>query len=507
MRLRDGWTDPFLLAAAAILLGWIAFAVAELHHWSAWPIGVLGSVFGLLSFHRGRTIAERRHSELQIAAEASAEQIRELELLRGLTATLLTFQSPDDLFGEVAKVARDLTRADASAVLLRSGEGLFLRVAAASGLLAPAAGRLLPVDESAAGGALAGTEPVAIEQLSLLGKVERFEGVADTFDRMIGVPLLSRGYAIGVVAVYNRADRPAFDALDIQGLMTLSEQVAVGLDRSAMLDDARRNERILEQTNRELVEATQLKSQFLANMSHELRTPLNAIIGFSDLLLGEGPLDETQRDYLGSIARQGRHLLDLINSVLDVAKLEAGRMAVRLSRFDIRTVVQAAVKDTDSLRAVKRQTCGVEMDATMLDLAADQQKVRQVLFNLLSNASKFTDTGGTVTVLATRSRMPLPVIAADGTVSGVKVRDAVWVAVRDTGIGIAPADQAKLFQAFSQVDSSSTRHQQGSGLGLALCKQFVELHGGTIGVESIVGQGSTFWFVLPVAGPEPEQAG
>jgi len=287
-------------------------------------------------------------------------------------------------------------------------------------------------------------------------------------------------------------------------LGALGEQVAVGLDRATMLEETRRNEKELASKNRELVRVTKLKDEFLANMSHELRTPLNAIIGFSELLLmpGAGTLDEQQRDFLESIARNGRHLLGLINNILDLSKIEAGRMTVHLTRVDLRESIQGAVTDTGSLRSAKRQEASIDFGTEPLLVVADHTRVRQVLINLLSNASKFTPEGGTVSLSALRTPVPLP-IPTDraGDKPRLASRDAVWVSVQDSGIGIQPEDMGKLFQVFSQVDSSSTRQQQGSGLGLALCKQFVEMHGGTIGAESIYGGGSTFWFILPVDGP------
>ena len=491
------WLDPFPLSAAAILLGWVAFAAAQIGHWSAWPIGVTGSGFGIFAFQRGRVMSRRRHEALEQAIQVQAARNRELELLRGLGATLLAFRSSAELFEEVARVARHLVAADAGAVMIRSVEGEFLRIVAADGALRPAVDRLLPVADSFAGATLCAGEPLKADALGSDPRNYRVEGVGVDFERAAAAPLVSRGDPIGVVAVYREARQAAFSALDLELLATLGEQVAIGLDRAGLLDEARRNERILEATNRELVEATELKNQFLANMSHELRTPLNAIIGFADLLESEPAFDPTQRDYLQSISRNGRNLLEMINGVLDAAKLEAGQMTLRLSRVDLRPLIEAAVKDTESLRAVKRQRCDLTVPDGPLELAADQQKIRQVLFNLLSNAAKFTDSGGGVTVRASRAMLPLPgPMRPDGS-RVVEVGEAIVVSIRDTGIGIADQDVAGLFQPFRQVDSSASRQHAGTGLGLALCKQFVELHGGTIGVESVLGRGSTFWFGLP----------
>ncbi len=220
-------------------------------------------------------------------------------------------------------------------------------------------------------------------------------------------------------------------------------------------------------------------------MSHELRTPLNAINGFSDLLLTEelGALNESQREFLDSILRNGNHLLGLINSVLDLAKIEAGRMTLTLASTDLREMILGAVTDTAPLRTAKRQQMRLEIGDDLLPVLADGLRIRQILFNLLSNASKFTPEEGLVTVsaIATRAPLPLPAERATDTQRYV-ARDALWVSVRDTGMGIKPEDMPKLFHEFSQVDPSASRQQQGTGLGLALSHRFVEMHGGSIGV-------------------------
>jgi len=189
--------------------------------------------------------------------------------------------------------------------------------------------------------------------------------------------------------------------------------------------------------------------------------------------------------------------------VLDLAKIEAGKMSVELGLTDLREALVGAITDTATLRTAKRQECDIRLDSTSLAIIADKVRVQQILFNLLSNASKFTGEDGKITISAVRTKAPLPVPATRAEDKGPRLvsRDAVWVSVIDTGIGIKPDDMGKLFQEFSQVDTSASRQAQGTGLGLALCKKFVEMHGGTIGVDSIVGMGSTFWFILPADGP------
>jgi signal transduction histidine kinase len=177
-------------------------------------------------------------------------------------------------------------------------------------------------------------------------------------------------------------------------------------------------------------------------------------------------------------------------------------MSLDLARTDLREAVTAAVRDTASLRSAKGQECTVQLDEASLSVVADGVRVRQILFNLLSNASKFTGDGGkiTLTVLRTRAPLRLPSDRA-GDERRAVTQEVVWVSVADAGIGIAPGDMDKLFKEFSQVETSANRQAQGTGLGLALCKKFVEMHGGTIGAESIPGRGSSFWFMLPTEGP------
>jgi signal transduction histidine kinase len=233
---------------------------------------------------------------------------------------------------------------------------------------------------------------------------------------------------------------------------------------------------------RQLDAANRHKSEFLASMSHELRTPLNAIIGFSEVLQERmfGELNAKQAEYVGDILASGRHLLALINDILDLSKVEAGRMELNLEAFHL----PASIDDTLTLirERAARQGIAVEpdIDEALGQVVADERKIKQVLLNLLSNAVKFTPAGGRVGVRAA---------LVDGMVE---------VAVRDSGIGIAPEDQEAIFEEFRQVGGDEARKREGTGLGLALARRFVELHGGKIWVESALGRGSVFTFTLPV---------
>jgi PAS domain S-box-containing protein len=236
--------------------------------------------------------------------------------------------------------------------------------------------------------------------------------------------------------------------------------------------------------------ASRAKSQFLANMSHELRTPLNAIIGFSELLedLTSGPLNERQRRYVSNIVTSGRHLLDLVNDILDLAKIEAGRLTLDPSTFEPVTAIREVKRIVESLAMGKRLELELVAPDALPPITADRAKFKQILYNLLSNAIKFTREGGRVEMRA--RTVPAPAGSTDS-------NEWLVVDVEDTGIGIRPEDQARIFLEFEQLDASYAREQQGTGLGLALTRRLVDLHGGRIILESTEGKGSTFTITLP----------
>ena len=247
----------------------------------------------------------------------------------------------------------------------------------------------------------------------------------------------------------------------------------------------------LKESNAELLRANNLKSEFLANMSHELRTPLNAVIGFSELLLdpGYGPLTGDQKEYVADILSSGRHLLELINDILDLSKIEAGKMQLALDEFDLSEAVEEAMMTLRVEASRKEIALEARLDPALSSLVADRGKFKQILTNLLSNAVKFTPAGGRVGLAASREG------------------DFLRVSVDDSGIGIRPEDQQRIFAAFIQVDGSYARKYQGTGLGLTLVKRFVELHGGEISVSSEVGKGRLFTFRLPLRRCEPAPEG
>jgi protein-histidine pros-kinase len=256
-------------------------------------------------------------------------------------------------------------------------------------------------------------------------------------------------------------------------------QTEEGLFVSSAIRDATERKRF----ERALQDASRLKSEFLASMSHELRTPLNGIIGFSELLIDgkPGAMNARQKEYLSVILSSGRHLLQLINDVLDLSKVEAGRMELRPESFELDGVIDEVSSVVSALARQKKIAIGKQMAPGIGPVTLDRQKFAQVLYNLVANAVKFSDDGGQVTILADRPQEGL-----------------LRIQVRDTGIGIREEDFGDLFVEFRQLDSGSTRRYDGTGLGLALTKKIIEFQGGTIAVASEVGQGSTFTVTLPL---------
>ena len=262
-------------------------------------------------------------------------------------------------------------------------------------------------------------------------------------------------------------------------------QLNLGLEEKVQerTEELQRQQEQLQEVNVQLEIANRHKSEFLANMSHELRTPLNAVIGFSEVLLDKmfGDLNGKQEEYLDDVLGSGKYLLSLINDILDLAKVEAGRLELELGTFDLRQLLEGSLVMVKERALAHGIALSLEIADDIDTLTGDERKVKQILFNLLSNAVKFTPDRGKVGITATRAR--------------ALVQVAVW----DTGVGIAAHDQQRIFEEFQQIGQGLAGKTEGTGLGLTLTKKFVELHGGTIWVESTPGHGSTFTFTLPVA--------
>jgi signal transduction histidine kinase len=292
--------------------------------------------------------------------------------------------------------------------------------------------------------------------------------------RILGMPMLRAGHLLGVIVVCWAEPGPIPEAQE-ELLKTFAEQAVIAIENVRLFDE-------VQAKSRQLAEASQHKSQFLANMSHELRTPLNAIIGVSEMLREDAEALKQDLEPLDRVLGAGRHLLALINDILDLSKIEAGRMELQLEPFALAPLIANVVKTIEPLAAKNANQVAVQCDAEIGTLHADQMRLRQALLNLMSNANKFTD-HGTITIDARQGQ--------EGS------RGSVTVSVADTGIGMTAEQMGKLFQEFSQASSATASKYGGAGLGLAISRRFCQMMGGDITVESELGRGSTFTIRLP----------
>jgi GAF domain-containing protein len=388
-------------------------------------------------------------------------------------------QSPTELQPVLDAIAASAVRlcAASDAVIERLEGDRFYNAAHAGTRMKGLVGLPLPLTRGFPGGrAILDRKPVIVDDFDLVAS-EYPDGLAlsklNEIHSLAEIPLLSEGKPLGSLAILRAEVRPFTDA-EIALLKTFADQAVIAIENVRLF-------RELEVANRELSAASQHKSEFLANMSHELRTPLNAIIGFSEVLSEKmfGELNEKQEEYLKDIYASGTHLLSLINDILDLSKIEAGRMELELTDFHLPTALDNALTLVRERAGRRNITLQMSIDERLGEIQADERKIRQVVLNLLSNAIKFTPEGGRIEVGA---------LPKDGFVD---------VSVSDTGVGIAPEDQDAVFEEFRQVGTAEKK-AEGTGLGLTLCRKFIELHGGRIWVTSQVGVGSTFTFTIPV---------
>ena len=413
--------------------------------------------------------------------ERTRELARSVEELTAMGQTIQAVSSSLDLgqvLSTIAERATQLCEADAGFIVeYHEAIGEFRISAswnASQELVSTIQRAQITLGKGATGRSAATGRPVQIPDVMAEPEYPFREILArENYRAVLSVPMLRDGLILGTVNLVRKTPG-AFGDEQVRLLTTFANQTTIAIEHARLYRDLSEKGRMLE-------EASQHKSQFLANMSHELRTPLNAILGYTELILDKiyGEVPEKIRDVLERLEKSGRHLLSLINDVLDLSKIEAGQLSLSLADYSMKDVVQTVLTGVGSLATEK----GLSLKATVHpDVSigrGDERRLAQVLLNLVGNAIKFTEVG----------EVRVEVRAADG---------AFLISVADTGPGIAAADQEKIFAEFQQADSSSTRKKGGTGLGLSIAKRIIEMHGGRIWVESSLGKGSTFWFTIPV---------
>jgi len=297
--------------------------------------------------------------------------------------------------------------------------------------------------------------------------------IEEGFRAVLALPLLRKDRLIGGLIV-RRKDSGEFPASVVEMLQTFAAQSVVAIHNAQLFSEIERKGKELEIANRH-------KSEFLANMSHELRTPLNAILGFTELIIDNiyGDVPDKIKEVLERVEKNGQHLLNLINDVLDLSKIEAGMLKLSINDYSMQSVIETVVTAVEALALEKKLELSINIYDDLVKGKGDEQRISQVILNLIGNAIKFTDQGGV--------KIEAKIVNQDFSVS-----------ISDTGPGLSEEDQQKIFEEFRQADGSSTRKKGGTGLGLSISKKIIEMHKGNIGVKSTLGKGSTFWFSLPI---------
>jgi signal transduction histidine kinase len=419
----------------------------------------------------------RLFEEVQSRTRELSQSVEELRALGEVGQAINSTLDVEAVLARIVAKAVQLSDTEAGTIYTFDDSRQEFRLRATYGMdeemIAAIRDRSIGTGQTAIGKAAADRAPLQIpdvlqEQSLVLDVIVRAG-----YRSMLVVPLLRPDQIIGALVVRRRAPGE-FPKSTIALLRTFADQSVLAIQNARLF-------REIEEKSRELEQASQHKSQFLANMSHELRTPLNAILGYTELM-ADGAYGEPSEKMLGVLKRlesNGKHLLGLINDVLDLSKIEAGQLVLELSDYSIQDIAQTVRSTLEPLAADKKLGFKVEVAPQLPSGRGDGRRLTQVLINLVGNAIKFTDAG-------------------DVAVKAEANNGSFYVSVRDTGPGISPADQTKLFQEFQQADNAITKKKGGTGLGLAISKRIIEMHGGKIWVESQVGQGSTFAFTLPV---------
>jgi signal transduction histidine kinase len=423
----------------------------------------------------------RLFQELEARTRELAQSVGELRALGDVGQAVSSTLDLEQVLATIVSHAVQLSGTDCGVIYEydEAAKEFYLRASHRMEAEAVEAVRATPVrvGEGATGRAVIMREPVQIpdilDQRELTGTRARPVITRFGYRSLLSVPLLREQQIMGALTVWRR-ETGEFKPEVVNLLQTFATQSALAIQNARLF-------REIEDKSRQIEAANRHKSEFLANMSHELRTPLNAIIGFSEVLQERlfGELNDKQAEYTSDILTSGQHLLSLINEILDLSKVEAGRMELELAPFDLPLAIDNArtfVRERATKHGIKLD---VTIDERLGDYTGDERKIKQILLNLLSNAVKFTPEGGRISIDAKQ------------------LNGSVQISVSDTGIGISPEDQARIFEEFRQVGGDYAHKSEGTGLGLTLAKKFVELHGGKMWVTSEVGKGSRFTFTLP----------
>jgi signal transduction histidine kinase len=413
------------------------------------------------------------------------QSVRELKALEEIGRAVASSLDLNSLLATIVTRAVELSQADAGAIYSYDAFKHTFELAEAygvdQGFRDGVRAIRIKLDESALGFSAQQREPISIPDLSKSPHYPLKDLTLKAgFHSVLVVPLIGSDEILGALVVQRRATGD-FPASTIGLMQTFAHQSTLAMANARLF-------REVDHKGRELAIANEHKSQFFANMSHELRTPLNAVLGYSELLVDGlyGAMPDKAVEVLERIQTNGKHLLGLINDVLDISKIEAGQLTLALDDYSVQALVETVVASAGSLAQKKGIALTTEVADGLPPGRGDQRRLTQVLLNIVSNAIKFTDTGSVAVHVGTAN-------------------DAFNIAVRDTGPGIAPQDQARIFDEFQQVDSSSTRQKGGTGLGLSIARRLVSLHGGHIDVQSALGAGSTFNIVVPVRVTEQQR--
>jgi len=431
-------------------------------------------------------------------------KVKEITILHQIAQTTTESLELDQVLNNSLDKVTQLMAVETAAILLANEQKGGVSTVARGGVSTKFLDKLkeLPINNSNTGRLTLSGMPIVVENTSkypqLADELVREEGLQS----IAAVPLRSSGKVIGTLIVASH-NLHSFSSKDIHLLNTIGEGLGPALKNAELYEVLREKTRQLDEQNQELLRrqrkllektrevkaASRLKSEFLANMSHELRTPLNVIIGFSELMLDQvpGPVNKKQRQCLEDILSSGRHLLGLIDQILDLSKIESGKAELSITEVALPEVIEALKTIMMPILTPRKQSLNIRVEEGLPTVRADKAKLRQVFFNLLSNSSRFTPEGGKIEIEATRNG------------------PHCQVSVVDNGIGIKKKDQTRIFEPFCQLDSTPTKVGNGTGLGLAVVKQIVEKHGGRIWVESEYGKGSRFIFTLPLSSGEIER--